>query len=193
MVRRNCCFRGCKKSHRQGILRKGMFVWPIHFVAFDVCWWKWESDSILSGSHTGEYVNPASENVKKRESVWRRSIYRKYVSWNRLQRRGTKFKWGRSFKQWSRGSPGQWFPETDCLCASAIFVSGTGGIPPILNYTSVSPIDYLYFYPVVSLPIFFQTRTKVEFICKKTNFGNEFVAWSIRTVVFLLIFVFTLS
>ena len=64
------------------------------------------------------------------------------------KKRGTKFKWGRSFKRWSRGSPGQWFPETEYMRASAIFVSGTGGIPPILNYRSVSPIDintYLWF------------------------------------------------
>ena len=31
-------FEAGKKSHRQGILRKGMFAWPIHFVAFDGCW-----------------------------------------------------------------------------------------------------------------------------------------------------------
>ena len=36
-----------------------------------------------------------------------------------------------------RDSPGQWFPETDYLCASAIFVVGTSGIPPKLNYRSV--------------------------------------------------------
>ena len=40
----------------------------------------------------------------------------------------------------SHGSPGQWFPETEYLCASAIFVVGTIGIPPNLNYRSVSPI-----------------------------------------------------
>ena len=79
--------------------------------------------------------------MKKRKSVWRRSIYRKYVSWSWLQKRGTKFKWRRGFKHWSRDSPGQWFPETEYLRASAIFVSGTSGIPPILNHRSVSPID----------------------------------------------------
>ena len=77
---------------------------------------------------------------KKRKSVRRRSIYRKYVSWSRLQKCGTKFKWGRSLKHWPRGSPGQWVPETEYLRASAIFVSGTSGITPILNYRSVSPI-----------------------------------------------------
>ena len=92
-------------------------------------------------SHWRECVSPASENVKKSWSVWRRSIYRKYVSWSRLQKRGTKFKWERSFKHWPRGSPGQWFPETEYLRAPAIFVSGTSGIPPILNHRSVSPIS----------------------------------------------------
>ena len=43
----------------------------------------------------------------------------------------------------SRGSPGQWFPETEYLCASAIFVVGRSGIPPNLNYRSVSPISFL--------------------------------------------------
>ena len=90
-------------------------------------------------------VSPASENVKKRKSVWRRSIYRKYVSWNRLQKNaGRNSNEGRSFKHWSRGSPGRWFSETEYLRASAIFVSGTSGIPPILNYRSVSPINYLF-------------------------------------------------
>ena len=41
----------------------------------------------------------------------------------------------------SRGSPGQWFPKTEYLPASAIFVVGTSGILPNLNYRSVSPID----------------------------------------------------
>ena len=33
-----------------------MFAWPLHFVAFDGCWWIWESDSILSEIHTGDSV-----------------------------------------------------------------------------------------------------------------------------------------
>ena len=87
VVRRNCCFRGWKKSHRQGILWKGMFSWPIHFLAFDDCWWIWEGDSILTGSHTGENVLALQVKMwEKRKSVWRRSIYRKYVSWNQLQK-----------------------------------------------------------------------------------------------------------
>ena len=104
-------------------------------------------------SHWRESVSPASENGKRKKSVWRRSISRKYVSWSQLQKRGTKFKWGRSFKHWPRGSPGQWFPETDCLCASAIFVSGTSGIPPILNYRSVSPIRVFIVKGLVKYPL----------------------------------------
>ena len=61
------------------------------------------------------------------------------MSWSWLEKRGTKFKW-RSFKHWSRGSPGQWFPETKYLRVSAIFVSVTSGISPNLNYRSASPI-----------------------------------------------------
>ena len=37
----------------------------------------------------------------------------------------------------SRGSPGQWFTETEYLCASSTFVVGTSGILPKLNYRSV--------------------------------------------------------
>ena len=90
VIQRNCCFRGWKKSYRQGILRKGMFAWPIYFVAFNGCRWIWESDCILSGNHTGESVLPLQIKIWKRERVL------EYVSWGRLQKRGTKFKWGRS-------------------------------------------------------------------------------------------------
>ena len=90
---------------------------------------------------------PGKWNCEKRKSVRRWSIYRNYVSWSRLQKRGMKLKCGRSFKQWPRGSPGQWVPETECLRASAIFVSGTSGITSILNYRSVSPIDIIEKFP----------------------------------------------
>ena len=89
------CFRGWKKSHRQSILRKRRFAWFIHFVAFDVCWW-------IRESHWRDWVSTAIEigKERERECVWRRRIYRKYVSWNRLQKkRRTKFKCGHSFKQ----------------------------------------------------------------------------------------------
>ena len=69
VVRCNCCFRGWKKSHRQGIPRKEMFAGPIHFVAFDGCWWIWESDSILSGSHTGKSV------LALQVKLWKRGVF----------------------------------------------------------------------------------------------------------------------
>ena len=130
-----------KKSHRQGIQRKGIFAWPIHFVAFDICWWIWDSDRILSGSHTGESVLAFQVKMWKRERVFKDEVFIENTCLGvGSRKRRTKFKWGRSFKHWSRGSSGHWFPETEYLCASAIFVSETSGIPPILNYRSVSPI-----------------------------------------------------
>ena len=75
VVRRNCRFRGWKKSHKQGILRKGMFARPIHFVAFDGCWWIWQSDSILSGSHTGESVLALQVKMWKREREFEDEVF----------------------------------------------------------------------------------------------------------------------
>ena len=75
VVKANCCFRGWKKSHRQGILRKGMFAWPIHFVAFDGRWWIWERDSIPSGSHTGESVLALQVKMWKRERVFENEVF----------------------------------------------------------------------------------------------------------------------
>ena len=79
VIRRNCGFWGWEKSHRQGILRKGMFAWHIHFVAFDGCWWIWESDSILSGSHTGESVLPLQVKMWKRERVFEDKVFIEYT------------------------------------------------------------------------------------------------------------------
>ena len=72
------------------------------------------------------------------------------MSWNRPQKNV-----GRNLNvdvvlRRSRGSPSQWFPETEYLCASAIFVVGTSGIPPNLNYRSVSPIIYLSIYLIMT-------------------------------------------
>ena len=142
VIRRNCCFQGWKKSHRHGILRKEMFALLIHFVAFDGCWWIRESDSILSGSHIGESALSLQVILGKRGRVFEDEVFIENTCLGVGSKKcGTKFKWGRSFKHWPRGSSGQWFPEIDCLCASAIFVSGTSGIPPNLNYWSVSPIS----------------------------------------------------
>ena len=140
----------------------------------------WESDSILSGSHTGKSV--LALQVKKRKSVWRRSIYRKYVYWNRLQKRGTKFKWGRSFKHWSRGSLGQCFTETEYLRASAIFVSGTSGIPPNLNYRSVSPIIVIGFYFTIFLWKHFDWKLKILF-----SSHCSYPLWALKSTLFLCI------
>ena len=99
VVRRYCCFRGWKKSHRPGIPRKGMFAWPIHFVAFDGCWWIWVSDSILSGSHTGESVLTLQVKMWKRESVFEDEVFIENTCLGvGSKKRRTKFKRGRSFK-----------------------------------------------------------------------------------------------
>ena len=52
-----------------------MFAWPIHFVAFDVCWWIWESGSILSGSHTGVSVLALQMKMGKREWVFEDEVF----------------------------------------------------------------------------------------------------------------------
>ena len=138
-------FRGWRTSHRQSITRKRMFACSIHFhggwlrksnvksrktvltllIEFErvkvyflevtlerVCWAsKWKCEKI--------------ERVLKDER-----IYKKFLSWNRLQKRGTKLKCGICFEHWPRGFPGQWATETEYLRASAIFVSGTSGKHP---------------------------------------------------------------
>ena len=132
MVWNSRCFRGWKKSHSQSALKKWMSARLIHFVAFDVSWW-------IRESHWRQCVSAAIEIGKKRKSVWRRRIYRKYVSELAPKNAGRNLNADVVLRR-SRGSPGQWFPETDYLCAFAIFVVGTSGIPPNLNYRSVSPI-----------------------------------------------------
>ena len=154
-------FSRLEKFSQQGILRKGMFAWHIHFVAFDGCWKIWESDSILSGSHTGESVLALQVKIWKRERVFEDEVFIENTCLRiGSKKRGTKSKWGRSFKHWSRGSPGQWFPETEYLCTSAIFVSGTSGIPPNLNYWSVSPIHSNNWQWVMVLKYDKYTKTK---------------------------------
>ena len=64
----------------------------------------------------------------------------------------------------SRGSPGHWFPETDYLCASAIFDVGTSDIPPNLNYRSVSPMALL-----VGFGVFQHTMRKTSFKTRQTR------------------------
>ena len=75
VVRRNCYFRGWKKSHRQSIMWKRVFAWLIYFVALDGCWWIWKSDSILSGSHTGESVLDLQVKMWKRGRVFKDEVF----------------------------------------------------------------------------------------------------------------------
>ena len=101
----------------------------IHFFAFYFHSW-------IGVSLWRERASTAMEIGKKRKSAWRRCIYRKYVSWNWLQKTQDEI-YADVVLSRSHGSPGHWFPETEYLCASAIFVVGTNGIPPNLNYRSV--------------------------------------------------------
>ena len=72
----------------------------------------------------------------------------------------------------SSGSPGQWFPETEYLRTSAIFVVGTSGIPPNLNYRSVSPI--VHPHPVIkSWPLFFIFDSVYILKCIKNNWIGQ--------------------
>ena len=47
----------------------------MHFVAFDGCRWIWESDSILSGSHTGESVLALQVKMWKRGRVFEDEVF----------------------------------------------------------------------------------------------------------------------
>ena len=104
------------------------------FLAFYFCSW-------IRESHWRERVSATMEIGKKRKSVWKRRIYRKYVSWNRLQKTLDEIY---VVLRRLRGSPGQWFPKTEYLCSSAIFVVGTSGIPLKLNYRSVKSCRWKY-------------------------------------------------
>ena len=50
-------------------------------------WWIWESDSILSGSHTGESVLALQVKLWNRERVFEDEVFiKKYMFWSRLQK-----------------------------------------------------------------------------------------------------------
>ena len=128
MVRNSRFRRDWKKSHSRSVLKKWMSARLIHFFDFLLLF--------VNRSVTWrERVSAAMEIGKKRKSVSRRRIYRKYVSLNRLQKTQDEI-YANVVLRRSRGSPGQWFPESDYLCVAAIFVVGTSGIPPKLNYKS---------------------------------------------------------
>ena len=109
VVRNSRFLRDWKKSHSQSILKKWMSARLIHFLAFYFCWW------MRRVSPWRERVSVAMEIGKKRKSVWRRRIYRKYVSRNRLQKMPDEI-YADVVLSRSRGSPGQRFPETKYVC-----------------------------------------------------------------------------
>ena len=107
VVRNSQFLRDWKKSHSQCILKKWMSARLIHFFffffAFHSCWW------IRRMSHWRETVSALQWKLgkkKRKKSVWRRRIYRKYVSWNRLQKMQDEIYAGIVLRR-SRGSPGQ--------------------------------------------------------------------------------------
>ena len=113
-----------KKSHSQCILKKWMSARLIHFFAFHSCWW------IRRMSHWKESVYPLRRICVKRERVFEDGVFIENTCLGSGSKRRTKFTRGRSFTQVT------WFPRLN-MCASAIFVVGTSGIPPKLNYRSV--------------------------------------------------------
>ena len=134
MVWNSWCFCGWKKSHRQSILKKRSFAWFIHFVAFDVCWW-------IRESHCREKcVSAAIEIGEKKGRVFEDDVFIENTCLGIGSKNAGRNSNGDVVLSRSRGSPGQWFPETEYLLVSAIFVVRTSGIPPNFNYRSVSPI-----------------------------------------------------
>ena len=66
-------------------------------------------------SYWRECVAAAKKLCEKRKSVWKRRIYRKYASWKRLQTQDENL-CADVVLRMSRGSHGQWFPETEYVC-----------------------------------------------------------------------------
>ena len=90
---------GKSLTDRQGIQRRRKFAWPIHFVVFDSCWWIWESDSILPGSHTGESVLALQVKMWKRKRVFEDEVFIENTCLGiGSKKHRMKFKWGCSFK-----------------------------------------------------------------------------------------------
>ena len=91
-----------------------------------------------------ERVSTAKNLCKKRKSVWRRRIYRKYVSWKWFQTQDEIY----ARTQFYAGHVvllANGFPRLN-MCASAIFVVGTSGILPKLNYRSVRSYKSFSFF-----------------------------------------------
>ena len=86
-------------------------------------------------SHWRECVAAAKNLCKKRKSVWRWRINRKYVSWKWLQTQDEIYV-QTYFYACHVVLLANGFPRLN-MCVSAIFVLGTSGLPPKLNYRSV--------------------------------------------------------
>ena len=88
---------------------------------------------------------PCKWKREKKRECWKMSVFIENSCHGvGSKNAGRNWSGGCSFEHWPCGSPGQWVPETNCLRASAIFVTGTSGITTIQKYRSVSPIDEGY-------------------------------------------------
>ena len=136
MVRNSRFLRDWKKSHSQSVLKKWMFARLIHFFAFHFCWW------IRRVSYWRESVYLLRRICVKRERVFEDDVFKENTCLGiGSKKRKTKFTRGRSFKSVT------WFSwpmvSRDWMCAFAIFVVGTNGIPPKLNNRSVKSYKVL--------------------------------------------------
>ena len=130
------------------MIRNGRFLWEWKKSHMNVC----EAHPCCCFSllliHTGGSVLPLRRNwVKERKGVWRRRIYRKYVScwWLHTQDENLRTDIVLSM---SRGSPGQWFPETEYVSVRHL-CCGKSGIPPTLNYRSVMSYTLLLHFKIL--------------------------------------------
>ena len=122
-------FRSWKKSLSHSVLKKWMSARLIHFFwggAFYFCWWIRVSP--------GESVSVLQWKLWKRERAFENDVFIENTCLGIGSKKKKKKNAGWNLNAdvvlpRSRCSPGQWFP--------AIFVVGTSGIPPKLNYWSV--------------------------------------------------------
>ena len=96
-------------------------------------------------SHTGVSVLPLRRNCVKRERMFEDDIFIENTCLGSGSKRRTKFTRWRSFKQVTWFSWPMFSPRLN-MCASTIFVVGTSGIPPKLNYRSVKSYSSNYIY-----------------------------------------------
>ena len=114
-----------KKSLSRCILTKWMSARPIHVVAI----WR-----LLS--HAGESVLPLRRNCVKRGRVFEDDVFIENTCLGSGSKRRTKIYARTQFYAGHVVLLVNGFPRLN-MCTSAIFVVGTSGIPPKLNYRSV--------------------------------------------------------